>query len=230
MWIEEQQRLAVDRRRFYGAYPAIVVDLVDPDQQGRVKVRLPWAPDDNGGLYEAWARLATLMAGNNRGVWFVPDLDDEVLVMFEGGDPRRPYVVGALWNGQDAPPERMDSAGDNNIKSIVSRQNIRITLDDSQGQETLTLQTPQQTIVLRDGDRTVEITDANGNSVTLDASGITLNTAAKVTVNGSTVEVSAGMVTVNAGMSKFSGVVQCDTLISNSVVSASYTPGAGNIW
>src|SRR5690606_7267207 len=119
MLLEEQHRLAVERRRFYGAYPAIVVDLVDPDQQGRVKVRLPWAPDDNGGLYEAWARLATLMAGNNRGVWFVPDLDDEVLVMFEGGDPRRPYVVGALWNGQDAPPERMDSAGDNNIKSIV---------------------------------------------------------------------------------------------------------------
>lgn len=230
MWIEDQYRLAVDRRRFYGVYPALVVDLVDPDQQGRVKVRLPWSPDDNGGLYEVWARLATLMAGNNRGVWFIPDLDDEVLVVFEGGDPRRPYVIGALWNGQDAPPERMDSAGDNNIKSIVSRQNIRITLDDSPGQETLTLQTPQQTIVLRDGDRTVEITDANGNSVTLDASGITLNTAAKVTVNGSTVEVSAGMVTVNAGMSKFSGVVQCDTLISNSVVSASYTPGAGNIW
>ena len=58
----------------------------------------------------------------------------------------------------------------------------------------------------------------------------TVTASAKVTINASTVEISAGMVTVNAGMSKFSGVVQADTVISNSVVSASYTPGAGNIW
>jgi len=57
-----------------------------------------------------------------------------------------------------------------------------------------------------------------------------VNASAKVTINGSLVEISAGMVTVNAGMSRFSGVVQADTVISNSVVSASYTPGAGNIW
>jgi hypothetical protein len=66
--------------------------------------------------------------------------------------------------------------------------------------------------------------------VKLEASGITITASAKVTVNASMMEVSASMVTVNAGLSKFSGVVQCDTLISNSVVSASYTPGAGNIW
>ena len=64
----------------------------------------------------------------------------------------------------------------------------------------------------------------------LETSGITITASAKVKVNASTVEVSAGMVSVNAGMSKFSGVVQCDTLVSNAVVSASYTPGAGNIW
>ena len=63
-----------------------------------------------------------------------------------------------------------------------------------------------------------------------EAAGITVTASAKVTINASTVEVSAGMVTVNAGMSKFSGVVQCDTMISNAVVSASYTPGAGNVW
>ena len=71
--------------------------------------------------------------------------------------------------------------------------------------------------------------DSNGNFVKLEPSGITVNASAKVTIQASQVEVSAGMVTVNAGMSKFSGVVQCDTLISNSVVSASYTPGAGNV-
>jgi uncharacterized protein involved in type VI secretion and phage assembly len=216
--------------RYYGVYPALVSDIADPEGQGRVKVRLPWSPDGNGSSYDVWARLATLMAGNERGTWFIPDVDDEVLVAFAGGDPRRPFVVGALWNGQDAPPESMDSAGENNIKSIVSRNGIRITLDDSSGQETLTLETPQQRIVVDDGGRSVEVTDANGNSIRMESSGITVTASAKVTINASTVEVSAGMVTVNAGMSKFSGVVQADTVITNSVISASYTPGAGNIW
>ena len=63
----------------------------------------------------------------------------------------------------------------------------------------------------------------------LATSGLTINGSANVTLNASNVEVSAGTITVNAGMSKFSGVVQCDTLIANSVAAASYTPGAGNI-
>jgi len=154
-----------------------------------------------------------------------------VLVAFEAGDPRRPYVVGALWNGQDTPPESMDSAGDNFIKSITSRNGVKLTLDDLDGQEKLILETPGgQRITLQDGPGQVEIRDSNGNSITLSTSGVSVVAAAKVTVQASTVEVSAGMVTVNAGMSKFSGVVQCDTLISNMVVSAAYSPGAGNIW
>ena len=90
---------------FYGVYPATVSDVSDPENQGRVRVRLPWSPDPGGSGYEVWARLATLMAGDGRGSWFIPDVNDEVLVAFEGGSPRRPYVVGALWNGRDAPPE-----------------------------------------------------------------------------------------------------------------------------
>src|SRR4051794_32389997 len=107
---------------FYGVYPAVVSDLADPDRQGRGEGELPWSPDPGGSSYDVWARLATTMAGNNRGTWFIPDVGDEVLVAFEGGQPRRPYVVGALWNGQDAPPEQMDGAGDNNLKTILSRQ------------------------------------------------------------------------------------------------------------
>ena len=66
-----------------------------------------------------------------------PDVGDEVLVAFQGGDPRHPIVIGALWNGQDSPPVQMDGAGQNNLKEIVSRNDIRIILDDSQGQETV---------------------------------------------------------------------------------------------
>jgi uncharacterized protein involved in type VI secretion and phage assembly len=217
--------------RWYGVYPALVTDVRDPDNQGRVRVTLPWSPDADGGSYEAWARLATLMGGANRGSWFVPDRDDEVLVGFEGGDPRRPYVLGGLWNGSDKPPETMDGGGDNDKKVLRSRNGVKVTLDDADGHERLVLETPGgQKVTLSDGPGTIAIEDANGNSVKLESSGVTVNAAAKVTVTAGTAEISAGMLTVNAGMSKFSGVVQADTVITNSVVSASYTPGAGNIW
>jgi len=216
---------------FYGVYTALVTDVNDPEGQGRVRIKLPWSPDTNGSAYETWARLATLMGGNDRGSWFIPDVDDEVLVAFESGDTRHPCVLGGLWNGKDAPPESMDGAGKNFIKSIRSRNGVKITLDDTDGQEMLILETPGgQKLTLKDGPGVIEILDSNGNTMKMESSGITVTGAAKVTVNASAVEISAGMVTVNAGMSKFSGVVQADTVITNSVVSASYTPGMGNLW
>lgn len=217
--------------RWFGVYPALVSDIKDPDNQGRVKVTLPWSPDSDGGKYEVWARLATMMGGNNRGSWFVPDTNDEVLIGFEAGDPTRPYVIGMLWNGTDSPPERMDGSGKNYKKVIKSRNGVKVTLDDNDGRESLVLETPGgQKATFKDGPGSVEIVDSNGNSVKLESSGVTITASAKVTINASTMAISAGMVTVDAGMSKFSGVVQADTVISNSVVSSSYTPGAGNIW
>jgi uncharacterized protein involved in type VI secretion and phage assembly len=216
---------------WYGVYPCLVSDIKDPDGQGRVKVTLPWSPDPLGGQYETWARLATLMGGNNRGTWLIPDVNDEVLVAFEGGDVRRPYVVGALWNGSDSPPESMDGAGNNNRKVVRSRNGVKVTLDDQSGQEQLILETPGgQKVTLKDGPGSVEIVDSNGNSIKLEAAGITITASAKVNLKASQVSVSAGMVSVDSAMSRFSGVVQADTVICNSIVSASYTPGAGNIW
>ena len=216
---------------WYGVCPALVTDIKDPDSQGRVKVKLPWSPDGGSDAYEAWARLATLMGGNNRGSWFVPDVNDEVLVAFEQGDVNRPYVVGGLWNGSDSPPQSMDGSGNNYIKQIRSRNGVKVTLDDQDGQEKLILETPGgQKVSLKDGPGVVEIVDSNGNSIKLESAGITITASAKVTVNASQVAVSAGMVTVDAGMSKFSGVVQADTVITNTIIAATYTPGAGNIW
>lgn len=217
--------------RWYGVYPALVTDNKDPDGLGRVKVTLPWAADSGSDRYEVWARIAVFMAGNNRGAWFIPDVDDEVLIAFGGGDPRHPYVVGSLWNGRDTPPEKMDGAGRNNRKVLRSRNGVRITLDDEQGREQMVLETPAgQRVTLKDGPGSLELVDSNGNSIRLEAAGITITASAKVTVNASAAEITAATLTVNAGMSNFSGVVQCSTLITNSVVSASYTPGAGNIW
>ena len=229
--IDDERAAAGLGGRWYGVYPALVTDIKDPDGQGRVKVTLPWSADSAGARYEAWARLATMMGGNNRGSWFVPDVDDEVLVAFEHGDPRRPFVLGGMWNGQDKSPESMDGSGKNYKKVLRSRNGVKVTLDDQDGQEKLILETPGgQSITLKDGPGAVEIVDSNGNSIKLETAGITVTASAKVTVNASQVAISAGLVTVDAGMSKFSGVVQADTVISNSVISASYTPGAGNIW
>ena len=93
----------------------------------------------SGGTYQVWARLATLMGGANRGSWFIPEHGDEVLVAFEGGDPRRPYVLGGLWNGSDAPPETMDGAGNNYKKVLKTRNGVKVTLDDTDGSEQLIL-------------------------------------------------------------------------------------------
>jgi len=218
-------------QQFIGVYPAVVVDNIDPQQSGRVQVQLPLLVDPVAKNYAVWARIATMMAGNQSGTWFIPDKGDEVLVAFEGGDPRRPYVIGALWNSHELPPEQMDPAGANNLKVIRSRQGLKVTLDDQAGQESLSIETPGgQSIILKDGPGSITLTDSNGNTITLEASGISITSSSKVTINASVIEISAGMLTVNAGMSRFSGVVQCDTLIANSVVGASYTPGAGNIW
>lgn len=213
----------------FGVYPAVVADNQDPDHQGRVLVRLPWSPDAGGGAYQAWARLATTMAGGERGTWFVPETGDEVLVSFHGGDPRWPYVIGALWNGQDDPPESMDSG--NNIRSIVSRSGIRITLDDTDGAVTLTLETPGgQQVSLADAGSQITVQDSSGNSCQLAPSGITITAASKLTISAATAEIDIGQVTVNSGIWTYSGVIQSDTLISSTVVGASYTPGVGNIW
>jgi len=217
--------------RWYGVYPALVSDIKDPESTGRVKITLPWSPDNGSERYEVWARLATLMGGNNRGSWLIPDVNDEVLVVFEAGDPRRPYVIGGLWNGSDAPPESMDGSGNNDKKVLRSRNGVKITLDDQQGQEQFIAETPGgQKVTLKDGPGSVEIADSNGNSIKMEASGITLTTSAVVTINASTLNVSASAVSVNAGSSTFSGTVMAQTVITPSVVGATYTPGAGNIW
>jgi uncharacterized protein involved in type VI secretion and phage assembly len=211
-------------RKFYGVSPALVIDNVDPINLGGVKVHFTWM----GASFEPWARMATLMAGEDRGTWFIPDVGDEVLVAFEAGDVGRPYIIGSMWNATGSPPETMDR--NNNKKLLRSRNGVKIILDDQSGQESFIVETPGgQRVTLKDGPGSIEIMDSNANSVRLESAGITVNASSKVTINASTVEISAGMVTVNSGMSKFSGVVQCDTLISNSVISASYSPGAGNI-
>lgn len=212
------------------AYLARVVSLDDPERRERVQVRLFAfdGPDDQDA--PLWARVVCPFAGANRGAFFMPDVDDEVLVVFMNGDPRHPLVIGGLWNGASAPPASLADEG-NRYKRIRSKNGVVVTLDDRRGQERLVLETPAgQRVTLADGPGTVTVEDGSGNRIVLDAAGIRIEAAAEVKVQAATVKVSAGMVTVDAAMAKFSGVVKCEVLMATSVVSSSYTPGAGNIW
>lgn len=213
------------------SYLAEVISVDDPDRLARVQIRLLNCDglDDQDG--PVWARVAVPFAGADRGAFFLPDVGDEVLVVFLNGDPRFPMVVGGLWNGRDQSPDSLP--GDRVDRwTITGKAGTKFSIvEEQRGQEKIVFETPggvKGTLTDEAGGK-IKL-EAAGNTVTMETSGVTIQAAAKVTVQASQVEVSAGMVTVNAGMSKFSGVVQCDTLISNTVVSAMYTPGAGNIW
>lgn len=216
-----------------GSYLARVVAVNDPESIGRVKIRLLSFDGSDQQDAEIWARVAVPFAGNNRGGFFIPDVDDEVLVSFVNGDPRQPIVIGGLWSGSADVPETLGGSGDRVDRwTITGKAGTRIAIVEEQPSDaTISFTTP--------GGVSGELTDAgggkiefriSGTTVTYDPQGVTVNTGMNVKVQATQVEITASMVTVNAAMSRFSGVVQCDTLISNSVISASYTPGAGNIW
>lgn len=117
--------------KMYGVATAVVTNTGDPGELGRVKVRYPWLDDD---AESPWARVVTPMAGASRGMVFRPEVGDEVLVAFEHGDVRFPFVMGSLWNATDPPPDHGSDA-DNHKRVIRSRSGHEITLDDTPGAE-----------------------------------------------------------------------------------------------
>ena len=214
---------------WHGVYIGVVVkNQDDKSKQGRVRVQLPWSPDGQTEKYETWARVATLMAGKGRGTWFVPDPQDEVVLAFEGGDPRKPVVLGSLWNGKDEPPEQM--AADNPKRTILTGAGVRITLDDTSGGINLLLETPGgQRVLLEDSPARVTVEDSSRNSVVMEQAGVTVHGTTKVTISAPQVVLDTQMLQCTAPMSTFSGIAQTDTNITNSTVSAAYMPGAGGL-
>jgi uncharacterized protein involved in type VI secretion and phage assembly len=118
-------------QRIQGVVIGLVTNNQDPAQLGRVKVKFPWLNDTDE---SHWARIATPMAGKTGSFYCLPEIDDEVLVAFEQGDPRFPYILGMLWNGKDLPPDKNESKK-NDVRLIRSRSGHEIRLNDTQGQE-----------------------------------------------------------------------------------------------
>lgn len=122
-----------------GLMVGIVTDIADPEKIGRVKIKLPWLSDTDA---PDWARVVSVGGGKARGIIFTPEINDEVLVGFEQGNLNRPYVLGGLWNGKDAPAIATADAAKNGAvvqRAIVSRSGHKIILDDTEGSETITI-------------------------------------------------------------------------------------------
>jgi uncharacterized protein involved in type VI secretion and phage assembly len=155
------------RERIYGVVVGIVTDNKDPEDLYRVKIRFPWLDDPNE---SRWARVATAMAGDKRGSYFLPEVGDEVLVAFEHGAIDFPYVVGSLWNGKDKPPES-NSDGQNKHRTLHSRSGHVIRFVDASG-----------------GER-IEIIDKTGNnSIVIDSvkNTVTIKSQSDITITSST--------------------------------------------
>ncbi|MDL1973325.1 MAG: phage baseplate assembly protein V [Deltaproteobacteria bacterium] len=179
--------------RIAGVVPGIVTNNQDPEEMGRVKIYFPWLSDDNE---TDWVRIATLMAGSERGSFFVPEVGDEVLVAFEHGDINQPYVIGALWNGV-APPPETNSEGKNNIRKIRSRSGHEIIFndDDTSQQEKIEIHTNAgHQVVLDDsaGQEKIEIIDKTGNNkITIDSvqNSINIESAMQLKIKANMVEI-----------------------------------------
>ncbi|WLE98050.1 MAG: phage baseplate assembly protein V [Candidatus Electrothrix communis] len=212
------------RQQYYGVYPAIVTDIVDPDNLGRVEVKFPWLGTDSEKDVRAWATLLSPYADKDQGFLTLPEIDSQVVVAFEAGNLHRPYIVGACWNGQEALPVKPEKA--NNKRVIKTRSGSILEFDDSKGAARITLSTERgHKLEMDEGARTVTLTHSDGAIVRFTASG-----QIEIQANA-TVEVSAAAMNVHVPVATFDGMINCTTLnASVGVSSPMYTPGAGNVW
>ena len=152
---------------------------------GRVKVKYPWLSQEHA---SDWARVVIPGGGTQRGMQFLPEVNDEVLVGFEQGDINFPYVLGGLWNGKNAPPSKSGeviSGGKVNQRVIRSRTGHVITLDDSDN-------APSITILDNTGKNKIFL-DSKSNKLTVHLEGDMLFEAPQgdVLIKGKTINVEA---------------------------------------
>jgi uncharacterized protein involved in type VI secretion and phage assembly len=175
-----------------GVAVGIVTDNKDPDGLGRVKVKFPWRENSRE---STWARVVTIGAGKDRGFYWVPEVNDEVLLIADKKDVQHLFVIGSLWNGQDKPPAN-NSDNENNTRLVKSRSGNEIRIYDKQGQSKIQLKTTKgSTITIDDQNGTIEMADSGGsNKVTIDVnqSGITIQGGTSLTLKSQTISIEAG--------------------------------------
>ena len=172
---------------YAGVAVAVVTQNRDPDGLARVTVRFPWYENPNENY---WARLAVPMAGQGQGTYFLPEIGQEVLVAFDRGDVRFPYVVGALWNGKEGPPTT-NSDGKNDRRLIQSRKGHWLLFDDgSKGLVELKLQDGKRLAIDDDG---IRLDDGQGNSFRIDSKSgaLDIKASGKLSIKAQTITIEA---------------------------------------
>lgn len=159
----------------------------DPDGQTRIQVDVPTIGTEGEGI---WARLAAGYATDKAGIFFVPEVGDEVILGFINGNPSFPIVLGSLYSGKHTPPYAADAP--NTYKAIVTKNQLKITLNDAD--KIITIETPGKHVVtLSDKDQTVTIVDSNKNKMEFSSSGMLFDSPGDITIKA------AGNVNITAG-------------------------------
>ncbi len=171
-----------------GLHIAIVTQIEDdPDSEFRVKIRIPMISAEDEG---SWARIATLDAGNARGSFFRPEVNDEVVVGFLNDDPRSPIILGMLHSSALAAP--LTPTADNYQKGFFTRENIQLLFDDEK--KSVTIKTPgENSIVISDDEKSIVIMDQNNNKFELNKDGINMESGKDITIKAA-----SGDVTIEA--------------------------------
>lgn len=175
-------------RRFPGVVTGIVRSLDDPQGQGRIQLVFPWMSEQEN---SAWAPVAAPLAGGDRGMFFQPEIDDEVLVAFEHGDFDHPFILGYLWNGVDTPPETT-----NKNRVIVTPGGHTVRFEDTDGAKKIIIQSDGgHKIVLDDAAHTITVGDQTGSNqiqIQTAAGTITIQATTQVTVAAPLISLTGG--------------------------------------
>jgi uncharacterized protein involved in type VI secretion and phage assembly len=207
--------------RYHGVYPAIVTNIVDEQNLGRVEVKFPWITADGERDVRTWARLCSPYADNEQGMQVMPAVDSEVIVAFGAGLFEWAYIVGSVWNGKEKTAATPEQA--NNIRLIRTRANSRLEFDDGTPPKVSLTMASGHKVVLDDAAQEILVEHALGCSIRLTTTDINIHSVVSLNVTALTVN-------VDAPVSTFSGIVKASTVIADAfVLSPAYSPGVGNL-
>jgi uncharacterized protein involved in type VI secretion and phage assembly len=195
-----------------------VTDTADPEGRGRVRVRL------TGLQVELWAAVLIPGGGAGYGVALGPHVEETVAVSFAGGDPAAPIVLGARWSGPRARPAAAPDPG----YAVVSPEGARVAIDDAGG-PAVTVETGKGGRLVIEGDAGLTV-ECAGKALRMGSADLAIESDATVTITAPTVRIKASKVEIEAPLVTVPGLLKAETVQAVTMIAASYTPGAGNIW
>ena len=206
-------------RDIAGVRVGIVRDNQDPENLGRVKLEFPWRDADDESY---WARIATNMTGSGYGTYFLPEVEDEVLVGFENGDIHSPIVIGSLWSGNRAPPET-NADGNNDVRKIETRNGHSVEFDDNDTQGHVTIETSAGHLIDLDdtaGSESITITDKSGNAIDMNSTAgtVSIDANTSISLTAPTIKLSADKEVTIDGKKKVDVSSNAETNVSGTTL------------